>query len=416
MIEWVLLGVGFLGLFIGTLTDFHRREVPDWINYAMIISGLGINFIRSVSSGDWWHFVLSVIGFAIGFGFGVIMFFTGQWGGGDTKALGGLGALFGSYAMPAVGLLQIETYEWLIGPFAGYNVLFFPILISNILVAGAIYGVIWTIIISVKHWKNIIAQYKKESAKLHTFRIISYSVALLFIILGIVVFETAFRTGMFLFAFLSIFLLILHAYIKALEAVAMTSDVPITKPYLEGEWIVKDVLVDAKPDSFGKMVSDRIASELESYPDIIDGVLRFFGQDERADRRQKFKVEKYVGKLPDKIVKAYFAKHKGNKSYEMYEAVTKEVAYLFSHKPKQNRLSQQLAEIICDMYPYNFEKIYVCGPKVGGITKYDIALLHKHKVKQVRIKIGIPFIPAFLIGFLYTIFFGSVIELALLLL
>ncbi|GIU69536.1 MAG: hypothetical protein KatS3mg002_0772 [Candidatus Woesearchaeota archaeon] len=48
------------------------------------------------------------------------------------------------------------------------------------------------------------------------------------------------------------------------------------------------------------------------------------------------------------------------------------------------------------------ERKYITGPKDLGISKEQIELLKKSKIKKVLVKEGIPFIPAFLIAFILT--------------
>ena len=56
-------------------------------------------------------------------------------------------------------------------------------------------------------------------------------------------------------------------------------------------------------------------------------------------------------------------------------------------------------------------KEYICGPKDLGISKEQIATLLKLKkskiyTKKIEIKIGIPFVPSFLIAYLISYFVG----------
>jgi len=46
-----------------------------------------------------------------------------------------------------------------------------------------------------------------------------------------------------------------------------------------------------------------------------------------------------------------------------------------------------------------------------GIEKEQIALLKKYQIKTVPIKEGIPFVPAFLIGFILTFFIPNLLEI-----
>ncbi|MBW2973704.1 A24 family peptidase [Candidatus Woesearchaeota archaeon] len=49
----------------------------------------------------------------------------------------------------------------------------------------------------------------------------------------------------------------------------------------------------------------------------------------------------------------------------------------------------------------------ICGPKDLGIDKKQINKLIKFKIKKVLIKVGIPFVPSFLIAFLITLLVGN---------
>lgn len=49
----------------------------------------------------------------------------------------------------------------------------------------------------------------------------------------------------------------------------------------------------------------------------------------------------------------------------------------------------------------------ICGPKDLGISEKQIKELHKLKVREVKVKEGIPFIPGFLLGYIIVIIFGN---------
>lgn len=53
----------------------------------------------------------------------------------------------------------------------------------------------------------------------------------------------------------------------------------------------------------------------------------------------------------------------------------------------------------------------ICGPKDLGISLEQIEKLKKLRVKEVLVKEGIPFVPSFLIAFLFSYFFGNVLFL-----
>src|SRR3989338_663663 len=128
MFETIILLVAFLFIVIASYTDFKSREVPDWVNFAAIASGLGLRLLYSVFSWDYHFFVAGVIGFAAAYLLACIMFYSGQWGGGDSKLLMGVGALLGVE-------LSFDTKG-------------FAFLIALIIV-GAGYGLLWSVWLAV---------------------------------------------------------------------------------------------------------------------------------------------------------------------------------------------------------------------------------------------------------------------------
>ena len=49
----------------------------------------------------------------------------------------------------------------------------------------------------------------------------------------------------------------------------------------------------------------------------------------------------------------------------------------------------------------------ICGPKDLGIEKAQIRQLIRLKIKSVIIKVGIPFVPSFLLAFVLTLWIGN---------
>lgn len=51
---------------------------------------------------------------------------------------------------------------------------------------------------------------------------------------------------------------------------------------------------------------------------------------------------------------------------------------------------------------------YIAGPKDLGISKKQIRMLKKLKIEKVLMKEGIPFVPSFLMAFVFTYFYGNI--------
>ena len=97
----LIIIICLIALIIGMITDFKTREVPDWLNFSLIFSGIGINLIATIAYSNLTFIINSLAGLALGVVIALIMFYGGQWGGGDSKMLMGLGALLGQLAYMA---------------------------------------------------------------------------------------------------------------------------------------------------------------------------------------------------------------------------------------------------------------------------------------------------------------------------
>src|SRR3989344_6006134 len=128
----IAYSLSFVALFIGLVTDLKTREVPDWLNYGLIISGVGLNLMFSVIYSTYYFIINSIIGLAIFFGLAYIMFYSGQWGGGDSKMMMGLGAMIGVD-------VSFRTSQFLAGFF------------TNALFIGALYGLLWSFYLVLKN-------------------------------------------------------------------------------------------------------------------------------------------------------------------------------------------------------------------------------------------------------------------------
>lgn len=82
----LLLGV------VASVEDFRRRQIPNWIPAAAVVSGL----LLHVWTGSWWG-LLNAAGGALG-GFAALLLFylLGGMGGGDVKLMAGFGAVAGA--------------------------------------------------------------------------------------------------------------------------------------------------------------------------------------------------------------------------------------------------------------------------------------------------------------------------------
>ena len=78
IIDMILVAVGLAGSLAASVSDIKTREVPDWLNYSLIFSGLSIRLIFSLFSSKWSYFLFGELGFGLMFLFGYLLYLTKQ--------------------------------------------------------------------------------------------------------------------------------------------------------------------------------------------------------------------------------------------------------------------------------------------------------------------------------------------------
>src|SRR3989338_1507630 len=196
----ITYSLAFAALFVGSVTDLKTREVPDWVNYGLVISGAALNALFSVIYMNPAFIVSSLSGLLVFFGIAYLMFYAGQWGGGDSKMLMGLGA--------AIGIdLSFKSQQFLFGFFI------------NALLAGAIYGLLWSIILAVKNRKKFSREFRKGLLGKRAVKTKKVMLAgLIFMAILLFLIEQQYMKIMILsFAFLALVTFYLWIFVKAIE-------------------------------------------------------------------------------------------------------------------------------------------------------------------------------------------------------
>ena len=228
--EYIVYLLSFAALLTGSITDLKTREVPDFVNYGFIISGIALNLLFSVIYSDFSFIIHSIVGLGIFFGIAWVMFYAGQWGGGDSKMLMGLGAMIGIDVF-------FKKPQFLLDFFI------------NALFIGAIYGLLWSIFLAFKNKKKFWKEFKKISSENNVIKL--KKIVLIFIlailILLFITYEKNFFIKKVFFMLLSLAFLILTTFylwlfVKAIEKSSMYK---LAEPsrLTEGDWIVNDVYV-----------------------------------------------------------------------------------------------------------------------------------------------------------------------------
>ncbi len=214
----LLLAITLIILIIGTITDLKTREVPDWLNYSGIFLGIGLRALFSANYWDIWILVEGLIGFALAFLAAELMYRTGQWGGGDCKMLMVLGAVLGVQFR----LDHITTT-----------------FISNLLIVGGVYGLVWSLYKGIKNKKEVLERAKQLWKETYPYRLAAYGG--LIILTGASFFlAPPLRLAALVLAFMAVAILILWVVMKSIEETSFIKRIPLKK-LTEGDWIAKAI-------------------------------------------------------------------------------------------------------------------------------------------------------------------------------
>ncbi len=219
MLELALIIVALFVLAVASYVDLKILEVPDWLNYAGIAAGLGIHLIFSLQQWSWWPIASSAIGFGIAFAIACLMFYTGQWGGGDAKLLMALGAIIG---------FTPEKF--------GFGSSF----LINLVFIGGAWGIFWSGQLAVRNWKEFWKTFRKLSHQkpYASMRISAMITTVILVIAALVLLEYQLE----LIALALVLYMICYSiiFVKSVELSCMHKWVTPDK-ITEGDWLVKPV-------------------------------------------------------------------------------------------------------------------------------------------------------------------------------
>ncbi|MEM2916690.1 MAG: A24 family peptidase [Candidatus Woesearchaeota archaeon] len=221
MLEAVLFSVMLVVLAVGAYSDIRTREVPDWLNFAGIVAGIGIRALWGVAGNGWAELGYGLLGFIVFFGLATIMYYSGQWGGGDSKLLMAVGTLLGfGFSLKSPSLAFVL---WA-------------------LLAGAAYGVVWSIALAVKNWNSFAKSYGVLSRSVKWAHFPVLAVLALGVAFAIATNDELLRVLMLVVSLVVPLLFYVGLMVKAVENCCMYKFLPVGK-LTEGDWIAKVVKV-----------------------------------------------------------------------------------------------------------------------------------------------------------------------------
>jgi hypothetical protein len=222
-------------LLIATISDIKTQEIPDFLNFSFIAIGIFIYATKTILTGEIIYFLTSLITSLSFLTLGLIMYYTRQWGGGDGKILMGLGALIPVYPSILIEIFSPRTYKYF-----GID------LLINLLLIGAIYGLLFATYLGIKHRKEYSKKLKElyKAKKTKKLEKLFWATVIIINILSYFLLKDNFQRIMILI-FSSLFLLLNYLLIvlKAIEKITMYKMIS-TKKLREGDYIIKKLKKD----------------------------------------------------------------------------------------------------------------------------------------------------------------------------
>lgn len=217
-----LWSLALLWIIFATIQDLRSREIANWLSFSLIIFAIGFRFFYSLFSlENFSFFYQGLIGLAIFFILGNLLYYGRMFAGGDAKLLIALGAV-----LPVYGNI-IE------------NIQFFLIFFLIFFFLGAVYSFIVSGVLAARNFKRFKKEFSvqfKKNKKLFYFMICS---GLIIMLLGFI------ESMIFVFGVLIFISSYLYIFAKAVDESCMVKEVK-TNQLSEGDWLYNDLKIGKK--------------------------------------------------------------------------------------------------------------------------------------------------------------------------
>lgn len=218
-----LLAIALVWVIAAVVQDFRKREIPNWLNFSLLIFALAFRAFYSLFSKDFRFFMFGLFGFIIFFVLAYVFYYGRLFAGGDAKLLIALGAV-----VP----LALSYYE---------NILIFFLFIIALLFCGAIYSTIYSFALVLFTKNDFYNDFKNRIRKRKDYLLISIILLGLFFIASLLFSNLSLLViGIFIFLFP-----LLYLYTKSVEKTCMIVDTDIKKLTV-GDWLAHPIKVKNK--------------------------------------------------------------------------------------------------------------------------------------------------------------------------
>ncbi|MFH1787237.1 MAG: prepilin peptidase [archaeon] len=216
-----LFVLALVWIIFASIQDLKKREVANWISFSLIIFALGFRFFYSLFSESFGFFYQGLIGLAIFFILGNLLYYGRMFAGGDAKL------------MIALGTVLPFSENFFINLKVFFSFIFIFLLI------GGIYGLTFSVFLSLRNFNEFKKQFFDRLKKNKRF-----SYCIMFV--GIVLMGVGFLEGLFFVLGIIVFVFpYFYFYAKSVDESCMIKRIKSSE-LTEGDWLYEDVKINNK--------------------------------------------------------------------------------------------------------------------------------------------------------------------------
>lgn len=220
---WFLIALALIWLAIAVVCDIKKREVPNWLNFSLLLFALTYRAFYSIFETNYLPFLFGLLGFAIFFILANIFYYSRIFAGGDAKLLIALGPI-----VPLANTLK-------------NNLILLLDFILLLLIVGAVYGLFSSFILIYRNKKNFSKEFLRQFKKFKKFCYLSVILAVIILLFAIfAVYKILIILSALVFVYPYLFV-----YAKAIEESCMIKKINVGQ-LSEGDWLHKPIKVGKK--------------------------------------------------------------------------------------------------------------------------------------------------------------------------
>jgi len=218
-----LIAMALVWMIVAVIQDFKHREVENWWSFSLIVTALVYRAFVSINNLDYRYFMWGLIGLGVGFILCNAFYYGRVFAGGDAKLL------------MALGVIIPFSLNW------QYNLIFVMAFLIFMLFAGAVYGFIYSVVLTFMNLREFKHEFFKQFKKYK-------KLAIIVSVCGLIAVLAFYFYGLYSIAIISCILVIMPVlliYSKAIEEVNMKRFVDV-KDLTVGDWIAVSLKVHGK--------------------------------------------------------------------------------------------------------------------------------------------------------------------------